>query len=190
MRMTKSELRRTLKDRRNSILQSGYAAVASSAITDSIKKLDAFLHSNTVLMFYPIGSEIDILPLFDAAKSLGKRIAFPCSCAGGVLVFRYVNELCELAARTYNIPEPEISAAEVVDFSDSVCITPALAFDTDGYRIGYGGGYYDRFLANYDGTSIGVAYDDLIINDVPRDKFDLPVDIIITERRQICVKEK
>ena len=188
--MTKLELRRELKARRDSLAKNGYSSEAGTSIANRISALDVFSDADTVLMFYPIGSELSILPLFDIAKSLGKKIAFPCSCANGILIFRYVNELCELTARTYNIPEPESFAAKVLYFARSICITPALAFDTEGYRIGYGGGYYDRFLANYEGISVGVAYDDLITNDVPRDKFDLPVDIIITERREICVKKK
>lgn len=188
--MTKPELRRELKARRDSLAKNGYSLEAGTSIANRISALDTFSEADTVLMFYPIGSELNILPLFEISKKLGKKIAFPCSCADGILIFRYVNELFELTARKYNIPEPESFATEVVDLSHSICITPALAFDNDGYRIGYGGGYYDRFLANYNGISVGVVYDDLITNDVPRDKFDLPVDIIITERRQICVKKK
>ena len=122
-------------------------------------------------------------PVFEEAVKLGKKVAFPCSLEGGKLVFREINDLSELKSITHNIPEPTEQSVAVSDFKGSVCITPALAFDTNGYRIGYGGGYYDRFLSSYTETAIGVAYDGMVFEALPHDDFDLPVGIIITERR-------
>ena len=179
----KSELRKKLKSQRAVIASDGYRIFAGKEISSVIVSLEEFVKANTVLTFYPVGSEIDTFPLFKMAKKLGKRVAFPCSLEGGILIFREINDLSEMKGIAHNIPEPTQESKVVLDFERSVCITPALAFDIDGYRIGYGGGYYDRFLASYTGTAIGIAYDDMICDALPHEEFDLPVDIIITERR-------
>ena len=179
----KSELRKEMKAKRAELASDGYRTTAGETIAHKILELDEFLAADTVLTFYPVGNEIDVLPIFEAAKSLGKAVAFPCSLEGGKLLFREINDLSEMKGIAHNIPEPTDQSVAVSDFKSSVCITPALAFDTDGYRIGYGGGYYDRFLSSYIGTSIGVAYDEMICDSLPRDEYDLTVDIIITERR-------
>lgn len=63
-----------------------------------------------------------------------------------------------------------------------ICIIPGIVYDKKGYRIGYGGGYYDRYLSSFKGTKVGVAYTDFIANSVPHGRFDLAVDVLITER--------
>jgi len=67
---------------------------------------------------------------------------------------------------------------EVMDFTDSICIVPALAYDENNYRLGYGGGYYDRFLREYKGVKIGICYREFIV-DIPVEKHDEGVDIVI-----------
>ena len=192
LKQKKAYLRRELKIKRNAISVEPNRSITGEQIAKRIAALDEFKNSDTVLMFYPVGSEIEIISLFEKAKKLNKKVAFPCSLKGGILLFRYINDLSELGSTVYNIPEPTASAPIVSDFDNSICITPALAFDNDGFRIGYGGGYYDRFLSAYPGISIGVAYDEMIYDELPRDKFDLSVDIIITERRIIkpCQKKQ
>jgi 5-formyltetrahydrofolate cyclo-ligase len=71
---------------------------------------------------------------------------------------------------------------ETAESQNVVCIVPAVVFDKKGFRIGYGGGYYDRYLAGFRGTKIGFAYRDFIVNSVPHGRFDLTVDVMITER--------
>jgi 5-formyltetrahydrofolate cyclo-ligase len=82
--------------------------------------------------------------------------------------------------------EPDASlpafTPETAESANVVCIVPAVVFDKKGYRIGYGGGYYDRYLAGFRGTKIGFAYRDFIVNSVPHGRFDLTVDVMITER--------
>lgn len=187
---TKSQLRTELKAKRYDIAQNGYSKAAGDIVSRRISKLEQFERSDTVLMFYPVASEINLLALLDIALAHGKKVAFPRSLSGGILDFRYVRSLDDMTNVKHGIPEPSDTAEPVSAFSESVCITPALAFDKSGYRIGYGGGYYDRFLSEYEGYSIGVAYDTLILDTLPTVDTDLPVDIIITERRRICPSKK
>lgn len=185
----KKQLRTELKKKRQAIADGGNSAKLGKIISERISQTDEYKRADTLLIFYPVGSEINLLPLFDIARLDRKRVAFPCCKANGVMIFRYADDLSELTARSYNIPEPNEECETVTDFISSLCITPALAFDEQGFRIGYGGGYYDRFLKEYNGISIGVAYDGMIIDSLPRDEFDLSVDMIVTERRTlICQK--
>ena len=77
-----------LRAKRAELASEGYRTVAGEMITRRILELDEFLAADTILTFFPVGSEIDVLPIFAAAKSLGKKVAFPCSLEGGKLVFR------------------------------------------------------------------------------------------------------
>lgn len=187
---TKAELRKVIKEKRRLIASNLSPKTAGQAIISRIIGLEEFIRAKTVIMFYPMGDEADILPLFELSRDLEKKVAFPCSLGDGKMIFRYADNLSQLITGKFNIPEPQGIKFEIPSNpDDSICIVPALAIDMNGHRIGYGGGYYDRFLAIYNGTSIGIAYDDLIIDNIIVEPFDIPVDIIITERRTICPKD-
>ena len=76
------------------------------------------------------------------------------------------------------------------DYSKSICIIPGVVFDEWGYRVGYGKGYYDRFLSAYDGTKFGLSYSECILKEVPRGRFDRHVDILISEKGVKLAKTK
>ena len=160
-------------------------------ICDKICSLASFRFAGTVLLYSPIGSEIDLTPVAIRALELGKKIAFPiCDTERRVMTFKYVSALDELKVGSYSIPEPDKDSPSFVGGQNALCIVPALAFDKGGYRLGYGGGYYDKFLKTFSGVSLGVAYDSLITDKLPRGVYDMPVSIILTERRNIVPNEK
>lgn len=188
---TKSELRKELREKRHFLATNQYSNVAGEAMVNRIIARDEFIKAKTVIMFYPVGDEANILSLFEISRRLEKKVAFPCSLDNGRMIFKYASDLSQLSLGAFNIPEPQGTALEPDAFaSTSLCIVPALAIDHNGHRIGYGGGYYDRFLAQYKGASIGITYDDLIIESIIPEDFDIPVDLIITERRTICPQKR
>ena len=148
--------------------------------------------ASTVLVFCPIKNEPDILPLVDKLVKMAKKVAFPISHPDTLtLEFKYANGKDELVGGIYGTFEPRDSAQSVEEFSqDTVCLVPALAFDKNGMRIGYGKGYYDRFLAAFRGTSIGVAYNAFVLDTIPHESTDVPVDMIITEGGVVLPNEK
>ncbi len=161
-------------------------AILDKKICDAISSLACFRFANTVLLYSPIGSEIDVTPLADLVLSQGKRIAYPvCDKESSEMVFRYVADLSELENGAYSIWEPKSDAPEFQFERNSLCVVPALSFDKKGYRLGYGKGYYDRFLKKFEGTTLGAVYDDLLSDELPRGYYDVSVGIIITERRSI-----
>ena len=187
--ITKQQLRAHYREKRNSIAFESSADL-DAAIRANILELDDVKHAKTVLMFYPIKSEPNVLALVKSLRDLGKKVAFPISNSDDcTLTFRYVNDVQDMVAGTYNIPEPSQSAPIVEDFSHSVCLVPALVFDKYGYRLGYGKGYYDRFLKDFSGRSIGIAYSDFIADSLPNQDTDMAVDMIITERGNVIPYE-
>ncbi|MDE6768031.1 MAG: 5-formyltetrahydrofolate cyclo-ligase, partial [Eubacterium sp.] len=96
--------------------------------------------------------------------------------------FYYINSLKDIKTGFFGVREPDTDiCCEVADFNDSICIVPAIAYDKKGYRLGYGKGYYDRFLENFSFISVGLCYNELIMDVLPIGEYDIPVDYIITQ---------
>ena len=185
----KKAARAYLLEQRNSI-PSLEVSSKSQDICDILQKEILRADINDILLFYPIGSEPDLLPLAQRLISLGKRVYFPTSQKDTVrLIFRSVSTLDELTVGAYKIKEPPCENPIFDNSAHSVCVVPALSFDALGMRIGYGKGYYDRFLSNFSGLSIGVTFASLVAERVPTDKYDVPVDVIITEEGVTVVNE-
>ena len=159
-------------------------------ICANLSKLPIIKSADTVLVFYPVKNEPDIRPFIKNLYEMGKHVAFPVSNSDCTLTFKYVESLDDMVNGAYNIPEPSADAKIAKDLSNCVCIVPALVFDRYGYRIGYGKGYYDRFLKNFKGRSIGIAYGDFVVDALPYEPTDMTVDMIITERGIILPDEK
>lgn len=146
-----------------------------------------YRYADTLLLYMPKADEINIIPIAEAGLAAGKRVAFPrCNPDDRSMVFHFVSSLDELEKSTYGLLEPPagfpaFDTAEC-EKHNVVCIVPGIVYDRKGYRIGYGGGYYDRYLSSFGGTKVGVAYSDFIANSVPHGRFDLAVDVLMTER--------
>ena len=152
---------------------------------------EAFISADTVLCYYSVKGEPNVLPIAEYALKVGKKVAFPVShVEDRRLTFHTVSSVSELNIGAYGIPEPSTDAPTPTDLKNSVCIVPALAFDQNGRRLGYGGGYYDRFLAGFEGVSIGLAYSCFIERSLPTDQYDATMDIIITEKGAVFLSEK
>ena len=106
------------------------------------------------------------------------------------ITFHKINSLSELKVGEYGIPEPAPSAPEIKGGEKTICIVPALAYDKDGNRLGYGGGYYDRFLSTYKGISILAIYSFLYTDSLPTDEYDMAVHRIITEKGGVFKRER
>jgi 5-formyltetrahydrofolate cyclo-ligase len=137
-------------------------------------------------MYAPIKSEIDVMPIFKEALEKGKRVAFPkCNVEERTMKFHFVTSEDDLSPCAYGIREPK-EDLEVYDPTSTkgvaVCYVPGLAFDVYGYRLGYGKGYYDKFMNQFTGCTIGLVYSEFIINNLPKGRFDCHCDIMLTEK--------
>ena len=128
------------------------------------------------------------MPLFNIAKDREIKVAFPISIKDlSVLDFRVVSSFDELSIGAYNICEPSENSEKAIFSDRSICIVPALAFDRSGNRLGYGKGFYDRFLNSFTGLSVGVTFDELLCDTLPTDAYDVPVNIIITDKESVRI---
>ncbi len=142
---------------------------------------NAFIRSEQVLLYASKPLEVGTNGIFESACNLGKQVLFPRCEEKGKMVYHYVTDLSQLHLSSFNLMEPVASATVFRSTNADICIVPALAFDTEGYRMGYGGGFYDRFLPTFRGTRIGICYADNIEKKLPRGRFDVRVDILITD---------
>ncbi len=152
-------------------------------ITERICSLYQYREAETLLCYVSKPIEVDTIPLLRRALADGKRVACP-RCVEGTkqMEFYLIRSLDDLEKRTFGVLEPRVPGCELLtDFSRSLCIVPALMYDLKGYRLGYGGGYYDRFLARYDGYKVGITYRRNILRFLHYGRFDIPVDMIVTE---------
>lgn len=150
---------------------------------------EAFKSAKSVLLYAASDFEVSTKLIAQEAFSSGKDTAFPkCVDKNGRMEF-YFSDYNSLAEGMYGIKEP-LSNPEnkVIDFAETVCIVPGLAFSKDGYRLGYGKGYYDRFLSEFKGISIGICYDECLCDILPKDTYDMQVDCLITDKKIYMIK--
>lgn len=181
MNKSKNELRQKCRALRDSFGEE-FIKNASKSACENLEKCQEFIDADTVLLYYPIKSEISPLPLFDVCSKVGKRVAFPvCQNENSTLIFKKVISVNDFKCTPVGLFEP-IDDCEVISCGENaVCIVPALAFSKEGHRLGYGKGFYDRFLSDFKGKSVGFSYSALVFDCVSHEKHDVPVDIIITE---------
>lgn len=177
----KKEARKFFLEKRKSI-SADEMKQRSAALCEHICSLNEFKNADTVLLFAPTRNEPDLLGVAFAAWADGKEVAFPISrTADCTLDFRKVSSIDALELGAYGILEPSESAPSATVTERTLCIVPALAVDGDGFRLGYGKGYYDRFLKNFKGTSVCALPNGFSHKSLPHDENDIPVDITIFE---------
>ncbi|MGN0596201.1 MAG: 5-formyltetrahydrofolate cyclo-ligase [Ruminiclostridium sp.] len=177
MGLSKTELRKQLIARRKA-LDPVSKAEMDKALFENIISCPHFKSAKLVLAFVSTEIEVDTRRLIQYCFDTGKPVAVPIS-GDTELTFCIITDFSQLHKGRYGIYEP-LPEKAVTDFSYSICLVPALQFDKNNYRIGYGKGYYDRFLSRYNGFSAGLCYKSFI-GEVPVDKFDHRVDIVITD---------
>ena len=152
--------------------------------------LNSYRYADTVLLYSPLKYEIDTSYILKDVLAKGKRVAYPRCIDGNRMVFHLITSEDQLISGMYNIKEPKEDLPIYENGKDnSICIMPGIVFDKRGYRLGYGKGYYDRFLSNFKGIKAGFVYSDFMIEQLPNGRFDLKADIIITERGVITFAE-
>ena len=152
-----------------------------SGITLQLLALPQYRAARRVYVFLSTPGEVSTQAVVGHALLLGKEVAVP-RCQGGIMDFCPFTDYRTLEQDRMGIWQPPASAPMVQPMADgeTICIVPALRVDCLGYRLGYGGGYYDRFLAGYRGFSVAVAYDFMVTQQLPRESFDRPVDAVAT----------
>ncbi len=157
---------------------------ADRCIAERIRLLQQYQACITLLAYVSTDIEVDTLGIINNALKDGKRVAVP-RCVDGTrrMEFYYITCIDELQTGSFGVLEPSADPQRLItEFSSSICLVPALSYDHSGYRLGYGKGYYDRFLANYDGYVVGICYSNCVQASLPHGRYDRRVSLLVTEQ--------
>lgn len=159
-------------------------------ITERLLQEEKVLEADNILLYASFGSEVDTYLLIDKLIEMGKNVALPKCGPERTMTFHLIGSVADLHEGMYRIPEPDSALPQPETTENSVCIIPGLAFTEDGGRLGYGGGYYDEFIfANPQLYTIALAYEELIVKQLPLMQHDLKVDLIVTEERTVLCND-
>lgn len=180
----KKLLRKKMKEQRNAL--SIYVRKANDEkITKRIIESDIFKKANCIFCYCSFDTEINTMDIIKYALQNNKTVCVPKTISNGIMTANIITSLDDLEQGNYGILEPKANCKQIDDID--LCIVPCLAVDRNGNRLGYGGGYYDRFLARTNSKKAVLCYDDRIIDNVFCQQHDIPCDFIFTESQVISI---
>jgi len=184
MEIGKSELRSKMLEKRAGLSWQD-VQIKSHAINEALFAQNFYREAKTILLYLPIKKEPNSLPIIKNAWRMEKQVLVPVTIPEKKeLLLSRLDSLKDLTEGYYGIPEPKKNRLHPVEpHQVDLCLLPGVAFDPNGYRLGYGGGYFDRFLPKLrpDCLKIALAYNFQILESLEHLPHDLPVDMIITE---------
>lgn len=182
--MTKQEMRAAVKAKRAKIPPEEKEQ-RDRAIVERIAASEEFLSASSLLIYAPQKDEINLFPLIRLARQRGIPVGFPrCDTQSTTISFYTLEPDKKLIRGAYQIPEPPLDAPSCPIDEHTLCILPGLTFDPMGGRLGYGKGYYDRFLASFPGVRAAAVYESLLVKRVPTEAHDRPVAVLFTEHER------
>ncbi len=188
------------KDEMRSVFRAKRAEIDASekekrdrAVCRAVTSLASYRYAKYILTYAPTDEEIDVTPVALDALAQGKAVAFPkCRPETHTMDYRFVTSLDELSPDSYGLPEPPESAPlfdPETMAAEALCLVPGLVYDRKGFRLGYGKGFYDRYLSSFGGNAVGIVYSDFIVPEVPRGRFDVTIKILLTEKGVVVTGE-
>ncbi|MEF2899895.1 MAG: 5-formyltetrahydrofolate cyclo-ligase [Clostridia bacterium] len=167
----------------------------SDIITDKLLNLDCIKNAKNIMLYLDFNNEVSTDSLIKKLLNLGKIVSSPITLKEErKLIPSQITDLKNgIQYGAYNIREPKPECSPAINIKDlDVIIVPAVAYDKNCYRLGYGGGFYDRFLENLrkDAVTIGIAFDLQIFDEVPKEAHDAQLDYIVTESRILTPNKK
>lgn len=152
-------------------------------VAQNVRRLHQYGPAGTILVYVSTPIEIDTKKIIENAWADGKRVAVPrCIPETRLMEFHYIDSFEDLKPGTFGVLEPSEELQIVTDFTGCLMIVPAIQFDIHGYRLGYGKGYYDRYMSRFTGASAGLCYSDELRRHMYHGKFDKSVDVIVTDK--------
>lgn len=173
--MEKEFLRKTYIEKRDNIKNKDNK---DNEIYKKVINNQNVLSAETILIYISIHSEVDTSKIINHFLN-SKNIAVP-KIIDNDMKFCYIKSLKELTPGKYNIPEPTNNNI-ITSFDNAICIVPGICYDKENYRVGYGKGYYDRFLSKHKIKTIGLCYKECLVEKINTNKYDYKIDEIITD---------
>ena len=175
--MDKKELRRTIRERKRAMTEEEIVS-RSEKLVALFAQSEAYKAAKTIYGYLPYNQEVRTVPMLEQALKDGKRVAVP-KVYGDEMKFLYLDDLSQVEKGYAGIPEP-IADDPLADDKTALVLMPGLAFDPAGHRIGYGGGFYDKFLAaEPNHPTLALCYEFQMLPRLDTEEHDIPVDTVL-----------
>lgn len=175
--MNKQQLRQAIRQRKRAMTQEEIED-RSRSLCEKFLKSDDYRRCTCLYGYLPYNQEVRTWPILHQALADGKKVAVP-KVYGDEMKFIYLTDLTQVAAGYAGIPEP-IADGPVAEQQDALVLMPGLAFDPQGHRIGYGGGFYDKFLSREPKhPTVALCYEFQMVDHLETEQFDIPVNTVI-----------
>ena len=175
--MDKTALRKTIRERKRAMTPAEIEE-KSRILGEKFLASEAYKNAKTIYGYLPYNQEVRTVPMLRQALADGKRVAVP-KVYGEEMKFLYMTDLDRVEKGYAGLPEP-IDDGPLAEDPTALVLMPGLAFDPEGHRIGYGGGFYDKFLASEPGhPTLALCYDFQMLPKLETEEFDIPVDWVI-----------
>lgn len=178
----KSELRRAVKEYR---ITESERRINDDQLFQRLLEHPFLKAAETVLLFYGVGTEPHTAHIFEKLMDLGKQLALPHCLPHSQMEARLYLGQEHCVTSSYGIPEPDDRCPVIPKRDISLILVPNLLCDRRGFRLGHGGGYYDRYLADFSGLTISLCRDALLRDRLPVDRYDRPVHCVLTETQSL-----
>ncbi len=175
--MDKTELRRAIREQKRAMSEAEILR-RSNKLAELFFASRYYQQAKTIYGYLPYNQEVRTVPILERALQDGKRVAVP-KVYGDTMAFIFMEDLNKTEKSSMGIPEP-VADGPVAEDSTALVLMPGLAFTKTGDRMGYGGGFYDRFLSQEPNhPTVALCYDFQILESLPTEEFDVPVDLVL-----------
>ena len=182
LRLYKKEIRQQMRKIRREMPKE-VAERKDQAIYERLISMEQYRAAKTVVAYVSKELEVDTLRLLKKAWGDGKQVAVPrCVENTRLMNMHLITGMEDLQEGAYGILEPREDLPILQKTKNAICIVPAFCNDFRGYRVGYGGGYYDRYLSGFEGVKIGINYSDCVRPRLIGGRYDVPIDVLVTDR--------
>jgi 5-formyltetrahydrofolate cyclo-ligase len=177
--MEKKELRALVREKKRALTPAQIES-CSSRLAERLYQSPYWQEAKAVYGYLSFNQEVRTLPILTRALAEGKRVAIP-KVYGKEMRFIWMDDLSLTAKSAFGVPEP-VADGPVADDPEALILLPGVAFDRAGNRCGYGGGYYDRYLAAHPGhRTAALCYDFQLFDRLETEEYDLPADVVLAE---------
>lgn len=183
----KKAIRKEIK-REIEALNPDYCIQADSKIQEQVIHFSEYQNAGTIFCFVGTDTEIDTAPILNHALQRGKRLGVPKCIGKGIMEVYEIHSLNDLVSGSYGIQEPKEGLPVIMPEEIDVALVPCLSCNVRGWRLGYGGGFYDRYLVRTKARRAVLCRSSLMREDIPTEQYDLKMDYVITEKGIVSVE--
>jgi 5-formyltetrahydrofolate cyclo-ligase len=190
MSYSKKELRKIVKEKLESLSEMEVRHY-NLLIQEKFFKSDSWNQAEVIGITVSRGREVETRDIIERAWKEGKKVSVPkCYPDNKSMAFYILNDFTQLEEVYFGLKEPKVDETVIVEKNDiELLIVPGVCYTLNGFRVGYGGGYYDRYLEHFHGNTVSLLFECQLVDGIPANEFDIPVKQIITEDRVINCNE-